>query len=147
MLCLYQVHIVLEFKFILCLSSKSWCVLMQFYVVFEFKFYIIQWMYVIVHLVKMVERAQYLDVVTRVLVGMDSLGISVKVYLIFILLCVLSVYKSKSKRSWRNYWGTCLLCFSSNLWCVWFQIHVVLKCNLCCVWVQIHTVFEFRLIL
>ena len=60
-------------------------------------------MYVIVHLVRMVERAQYLDVVTRVLVGMDSLGISVKVYLIFILLCVLSVYKSKSKRSWRNY--------------------------------------------
>ena len=57
----------------------------------------------IVHLVRMTERAQYQDVVTRVPVGMDSLGISVKVYLIFILLFVLSVNKSKSKGSWRNY--------------------------------------------
>jgi len=60
-------------------------------------------MFVIVHLVRMAERAQRLDVVTHVPVGMDSLGTSVKVHLIFILLCVLSVNKNKSKRSWRNY--------------------------------------------
>ena len=62
-------------------------------------------MSVIVHLVRMAERAQYLDIVTRVPVGTDSLGISVKVHLIFILLCVLSVNKNKSKRSWRYYGG------------------------------------------
>ena len=118
MLCLHQVHIVLAFKFILCLSSVMGCVnaiciciwvqnlihiWINFIVVFELKFMlclntivycIIQWMFVIVHLVRMAERAQYLDVVTRVPVGMDSLGISVKVHLIFISLCVLSVTKT-----------------------------------------------------
>ena len=59
-----------ELKFLLCLNIIVYC--------------IIQWMYVIVHLVRMEERAQYLDVVTRVPVGMDFLGISVKVHLIFI---------------------------------------------------------------
>ena len=59
----------------------------------------------IVHLVRMEEHAQYLDVVTRVPVGMDSLGISVKVYLIFILLCVLSVNENKSKRVCRYRWS------------------------------------------
>jgi hypothetical protein len=62
-------------------------------------------MFVIVHLVRMAEPAQYQDVVTRVPVGMDSLGISVKVHLIFILLCVLSVNKNKFKRV-RRYRGS-----------------------------------------
>ena len=51
----------------------------------------------------MAERAQYQKVVTRVPVVVDSLGINVKVQLIFIYLCVLSVNTNKSKRSWRNY--------------------------------------------
>ena len=65
-----QILFVFELNFMLCLSIIVYC--------------IIQWMSVIVHLVRMAERAQYLDVVTRVPVGMDSLGISVKVHLIFI---------------------------------------------------------------
>ena len=78
-------------------------------------YFIIQLMSVIVHLVRMAERVQYLDVVTCVPVGMDSLESSVKVHIIFIELCGLSVNKNKSKRSWRNYRGKFLFYFSSNL--------------------------------
>jgi hypothetical protein len=45
---------------------------------------IIQWIFVIVLLVRMAESVQYLDVVTHVPVVMDSLGNSVKVTSIFI---------------------------------------------------------------
>ena len=131
-----QIHVVFEFNFMLCLSTIVYC--------------IIQWMFVIVHLVRMAEPAQYQDVVTHVPVGMDSLGISVKVSSIFILLCVLRVNTNKFKRSWLNYWEKCLFC--SNSCCVWIQIHVVFEykfmlcliANSCCVWIQMHVVFEYK---
>ena len=124
----FKIHVVFEYNTMLCLSSWSCCMIMQIYLEFEFKnlshiwikildvfefnfilclntivYCIIQWISVIVHLVRMAERVPYQHVVTGVPVAVDSLGISVKVHLIFILLCVLSVNINKSKRSWRNY--------------------------------------------
>jgi hypothetical protein len=59
---------------------------------------IFQWIYVIVHLVRMAERAQYLDVVTRVPVGMDSLGISVKRRVSGASKCIFASMKSTNRR-------------------------------------------------
>ena len=93
-------------------------------------------MYVIVHLVIMAEHAQYLDVVTRVPVEMDTLEINVKVHLIFVLLCVLSVNKNKLKDH-----GVII-----NVMSVLFQFKsmLCLSSNSCCALVQINAVSEFN---
>lgn len=66
----FNSEVIFELNVMLCLNPIVYCIK--------------QLMSVIVHLARMAEHAQSLDVATRVPVGMDSQGISVKVHLIFI---------------------------------------------------------------